>query len=1114
MTRLSDQQVKQFTEILKDKGILTSKQSYIPIREQNGMARLSFAQQRIWLFEQLNPGNTAYLIHTGVRIKGHLNYDALCFSIKELVKRHDMLRTTFKNIDGQPMQIMDPDIIIEPEVIDITEFDSNSVQHEIKKYSRQETIKPFNLSSEPLMRVKILKISPTNNIMFITIHHIISDSWSLDIMLKEVAVLYDGYINQKLSYLPENKIQYADYAEWQHKLNWDSQISYWTNKLRNAPHVSELPTDFPRTEIQEYNGGLYRFQLSNELTYNIRKYCKQNNVTQYMFFLAAFNVLIMRYTGQDDILIGTPIAGREHANLENLVGMFVNTTVIRTRLIENMTFKQLVNQTKETTLEAFENGSLPFDKLIEKIAPKRDNKRSPLFQIMFMMQESAVHSFNMHNLKIYKIDTDYGTSLFDLSLAFKLEQDCFLGVFEYNSNLFQENSIQRLQQHLINLLNQICVFPDKPVVELPFLTQAELQYNEKLELTHYEQNKNIEGIHKIFEKQVINFPNHVAITNGEESFTYEVLNNKANQLAHYIRRNEKNTGNEIGIMLGHRLDTVIAVLAVLKAGYKYIPIDVNAPMERISIILENHEDCLVITTSEYSSVLETLGVNFILTSPNANEIDNESLENLELNTFQNDACVIYTSGSTGKPKGVKLSHRGLINVTESFINSYNVTPKDRILPLSSVASASFVGEIFPMLCVGGSIALFEHDGILDVENLYNRIGENDITIISTVPSFIRYLNQHQHQIPLLRLILSGGEPLYFSDIYNLINEKTIVNGYGLTETTICSTYYIISKEDSKIDGPLPIGIPIQNTQVYILDRNRNIMPFGCIGEIYISGSGISMGYINDNELNDKRFIEHPFIVGEKIFRTGDLGRRMSDGKILFIGREDYQVKIRGYRVEPNEIEACLQHHSDIQKALVIIKEEDKHEKVISAFIQTKSGQDIELNGLRNWLRDRLPEYMVPTRYLYLEEFPIGVNGKVDIQKLMNSQSYFNSSNDVLEEAGTLIEQKIAEIWKEALSIEKVGINQNFFDIGGHSLMLISLMLRIKNEIYSEIKIVDLFKYPTIASLSNFLDNEHKDQFNETNSILERVAKQKAMIKKRHESIDNIKLRWRDLKNDE
>lgn len=436
------------------------------------------------------------------------------------------------------------------------------------------------------------------------------------------------------------------------------------------------------------------------------------------------------------------------------------------------------------------------------------------------------------------------------------------------------------------------------------------------------------------------------------------------------------------------------------------------------------------------------------------------------------------------------------------------------MPLSSVASASFVGEIFPMLCVGGSIALFEHDGILDVENLYNRISENDITIISTVPSFIRYLNQHQHQIPLLRLILSGGEPLYFSDIYNLINEKTIVNGYGLTETTICSTYYIISKEDSKIDGPLPIGIPIQNTQVYILDRNRNIMPFGCIGEIYISGSGISMGYINDNELNDKRFIEHPFIVGEKIFRTGDLGRRMSDGKILFIGREDYQVKIRGYRVEPNEIEACLQRHSDIQKALVIIKEEDKHEKVISAFIQTKSGQDIELNGLRNWLRDRLPEYMVPTRYLYLEEFPIGVNGKVDIQKLMNSQSYFNSSNEILEEAGTLIEQKIAEIWKEALSIEKVGINQNFFDIGGHSLMLISLMLRIKNEIYSEIKIVDLFKYPTIASLSNFLDNEHKDQFSETNSILERVAKQKAMIKKRHEFIDNIKLRGRDLKNDE
>lgn len=1102
MTRFTDQQVKRFTEILKDKGILTLQHGYIPPREHKGMARLSFAQQRIWLFEQLNPGNTAYLIHIGVKFEGHLNIDALCYSIRELVRRHEMLRTTFQIIEGRPMQISEPDMMIEPEIIDIGEIGSDKVQHEINKISMLETTTPFNLPSGPLMRVKILRINPANNIMLITVHHIISDSWSLDIMLKEVAILYEGYINGKLSYLPENKLQYADFAEWQHTLNWDSQISYWTNKLRNAPHVSELPTDFSRPDIQEYNGRLYRFQLSKELTENIRKYCQQNELTLYMFLLAAFNVLIMRYTEQDDILIGTPVATRENVNLENLVGMFVNTVVIRTQLNESITFKQLANKTKVTTLEAFENGSIPFDKLIEQIEPKRDQRRSPLFQIMFMMEEASMPTFNMHDLKINKLDTNYSTSLFDLSLACKLEEDFIYGIFEYNSTLFQENSIQRLQQHFINLLEQICIFPDKPVANLSIITQDELQLHEKWEMAISEQF-DVDGITKIFEEQVVQFPNHVAISSGQETFTYRELNEKANQLAQYIRRNGKNIGKEIGIMLGRSLDTIIAVLAVLKAGHKYIPIEDNAPIERISLILENHKDCLVITTSDHSSVLKTLGIDFIMIDQEANEINHESTKNLDLISFSNVACVIYTSGSTGKPKGVKLIHKGLINVTESFINSYNVTTKDRILPLSSVASASFLGEIFPMLCAGGSIALFEHDGLFDVNELYNRIRENDITIISTVPSFIKYLNQHQQEIPQLRLILSGGEPLYFNDINNLVNDKMIVNGYGLTETTTCSTYYIVSKEDAKLNGPLPIGIPIQNTQVYIFDRNLNSMPLGCIGEIYISGFGVSMGYFNDSELNDERFIDHPFKPGHKIFRTGDLGRRMSDGTILYLGREDFQVKIRGFRVEPSEIESCLQHYPEIQKALVLIKEESEHQKVIYAFIQTLNPHSINLEGLRRWLREKLPEYMVPTRYIFLENFPIGTNGKIDIQNLLNNQSYLDFKHEIIEEAVTVLEQKIAKIWEELLSVDKVGINQNFFDIGGHSLMLIDVMLRIKNEIYSEIQIVDLFKYPTIASLSDFLDNV-QNQIGEANSIQEWVARQKATIKKRHEFIKNFR----------
>lgn len=1096
MTGLTDQQLKKFTEILKNRGIIASKPSYIPSRENKGEARLSFAQQRIWLFEQLNPGNTSYLIHTGVKLEGHLNLDALCYSIRELVKRHEILRTTFHIVNGKPMQVLQSNMDIKPEIIISDELDSNNYLHKIDKISIKETNTPFNLESGPLMRVKIIKIDSFTNIMLLTIHHIISDSWSLDIMLKELANIYDVYTNKKVLNLSNNKIQYADYAEWQHTLNWDTQLSYWQKELQNAPHISEIPTDFPRPENQVYDGGLYRFKLSEKLSENIQKYCQQNEITLYMFLLAAFNVLVFRYSDQDDILIGTPVSNRENIDLENMLGMFANTAIIRTRFNKDTTFNELVKQTKGKTLKAFEHGHLPFDKLIEKIAPQRDYRRSPLFQIMFMMQETSVPTLDMNDLKVNILDANYSTSLFDLSLACKLEDHYISGIFEYNKSLFKEETIQRIKQHFETIVGQICIDPDKSIAKLTFLTKEELKMHERTEIEISEQY-DVEMITKIFEEQVDLYPNLVAITSGKESLTYTELNIRANRLANFILKSATKHGEEIAIVLGNSIDTLVAMLSVLKAGFKYIPIEDNNPVERISYILNNHKECRIITNREKSILLEPFKNELILIDQEAERINLESTENLMNISTPEVACIIYTSGSTGKPKGVKLSYKGLINIIESFVNSYNVNSKDRILPLSSVASASFIGEIFPLLCSGGSIALIDHNDVLDVHELYKKIREQDITIISTVPSFIKYLNQVQQELPCLRLILSGGEPLYFNDVKNLIGDKTIVNGYGLTETTICSTYYIVSKKDSRYSGPLPIGKPIQNTQVFILDSNQNISPTGCIGEIFISGYGVSMGYIQNVELNEEKFIEHPFNPKEKIFKTGDLGRRLSDGTIVYSGREDLQAKIRGFRVEPSEIESCLQSYPDIQKSLVLIREENEHQKVIYAIIQTEKEESIILQNLRSWLREKLPEYMVPTRFIFVEEFPIGSNGKIDIQNILQ-KGFLESKNEEKQEASTLLEREITEIWKELLSVEKVGVNQNFFDIGGHSLMMIDLMLRIRNKIHPEIQIVDLFKYPTIALLSDFLANVQKNPNNDLNSIQDRVKRQKATIKKRIE----------------
>jgi amino acid adenylation domain-containing protein len=1092
---------KLFDELLKKKGIHVPAGAVLTRRKDPGPYQLSFTQRRIWFLQQFDIESAAYNDPTALRLKGPLNIPVLEQTFNEIIRRHQVLRMTFPARKGQPTQQPHENASIFILITSLQKETGKSVENQIRESVNRLSGQPFDLSSDMPIRAVLLKIADDDYALVVNIHHIVMDGWSKGIMLQEMMDLYEAFSQGKPSPLKELPVQYTDYVHWHHEWMqgklFESQLAYWKKQLSDAPPVLEIPTDHPRPNLPTGRGSIESFSFSKPEFQALNDLARQENVTLFMVLTAAYNILLYRYSGQEDILIGTPIAGRPLVELENLIGLFVNTLVIRTDLSGGPTVKTLLSRVRATARQAYSHQDIPFEKLVEELNPQRNLSVTPLFQVMFQLQNAPMPPARISGLTITPIQIDTGFSQVDLSLTLWEEEEGIMkGTFEYNTDLFEPATIKRMIDHFRTLSNGITTNPDQPVFRLPMMTREEMQqllveWNDTA--ADYPQHS---CIYQLFASCVEKYQDEEAVIFDEQRLTYDRLNRQANQLAHLLQKMNIGPETLVGICMENSLELIVGIIGILKAGGAYIPMDPEYPDERLMTIINDAQPSVLITQISYSNRFDGYKGKIICLDAERDVTTVESAANC-INDCkpENAACIIYTSGSTGEPKGILIDNKNIVNLVHSFIQSYGPGPGDNILPLTSIASASFVGEILPIVTSGGGIVLADKVYFLDMKKLTELLSLHQVTILSTVPSMIARLNACQWKPGKLRLLLSGGEALTAGDIDHLHDSVTIVNGYGLTEATICSTYIIINQHQLNFstNPVISVGGPIINTQVYILDHHQNPVPIGVPGEIYIGGDGISRGYLNNQELSNEKllrgvqgggFLEKspPGRRRQNLFKTGDLGCWLPEGTIKFLGRIDTQVQVHGYRIELSEIENHLGLHPDIQDVVVIDREVAPGDRRLVTYFVTvgengKKRITPSSDQLRDWLAKHVPDYMIPSVFENVETMPLNANGKVDIDALP-MPSWNRPELEVDYKAPqTETEKAISVIWKEFLHLEKIGINDNFFDLGGHSLLLTQVHNRLNEriQIKKELTIVDLFRYPTIHSLAKYIEEDKKQQ---------------------------------------
>ncbi|MEH2068925.1 MAG: amino acid adenylation domain-containing protein [Nostoc sp.] len=1064
---------------------------------------LSFAQQRLWFLDQLQPLSAFYNVPVALRLVGTLEVAALQQSLIEIIHRHEALRTNFIKVDGKPIQVIrglgteDWGLGI-ISVIDLTHLPTTEQEIALEQLLQQQAQRPFDLASESLLRATLVVLSQTEHALLVCMHHIVFDGWSVDVFVQELAALYNAYSQGQPSLLAPLPIQYADFAIWQR--NWlqgdvlQSQLSYWQQQLANAPALLSLPTDRPRPSVQTFAGAYQQFALPIELTDRLVKLSQEQGCTLFMTLLAAYNTLLYRYTGQSDILVGTPIANRDRSEIEGLIGFFVNTLVMRSNLAGNPSFLQLLSRVREVALSAYAHQNLPFEMLVEALQPERDLSYTPLFQVMFALQNASTSQVELTGLSVTPLLAEGATAKFDLSLLMQNTATGLVGFWEYNTDLFDASTIERMTSHFVTLLESIITNSEQQISQLPLLTQTEQQqllveWNDTS--VDYPQDL---CIHQLFEEQVQLTPDAVAVVFENEQLTYQQLNNRANQLAHYLKSLGVGADVLVGICVERSLEMVVGLLGILKAGGAYLPLDPEYPTERLRFMLEDAQVRVLLTQQRLVDRLSqceageqgvgsrgkegalsspaSYQVNLVCLDTDAEVISQFTQDNL-ISEVQatNLAYVIYTSGSTGIPKGVMIAHQSLLNLVFWHQRTFKITSSDKATQLAGTAFDAAVWELWPYLTAGASIHLVKSQLLSSLVKLRDWLISNQITIsFLSTPLAEELLSLEWATEDLaLRTILTGGDKLqqYPSDSIPF----QVVNNYGPTENTVVTTSgLVVAKEQEQISPH--IGRAIANTQVYILDENLEPVPVGVPGELYIGGVGLARGYLNRPKLTQEKFISNPFeeIGGSKLYKTGDLVRYLPNGNIEYLGRIDNQVKIRGFRIELGEIETALSQHGNVQTSCVIACEETPGNKRLVAYVVPQKDVTLIMGELRQFLADKLPGYMLPTAFIILESLPLTPNGKVDRHALPKPDLQQELSDYVMP--NTEVERIIAGIWQKALVIEKVGIYNNFFELGGNSLLLVKINQQLQEELRLELSMVDMFNYPNIHSLSQYLNTKY------------------------------------------
>ncbi|MDB6100268.1 MAG: Non-ribosomal peptide synthetase component [Gammaproteobacteria bacterium] len=1022
-----------------------------------------FAQKRLWFFDQLQPGNTSYNIVWSLRVAGNLNVEALIRSLNEIVRRHEVLRTTFSAVDGEVMQLVAPLLTLRVPITDLTS--DPQAERGARQAAALEGQKALDLKSGPLVRARLLRLDVRTHILLLTLHHIIFDGWSRGILASELAVLYESYSAGRTSPLPEPRLQFGDYAVWQREhflgRKLDEQLEYWKHRLHGASTSLDLPTDGARPAMQSFAGAAQAIHLPVSLTEQLRDLALSEQATLFMVLLAGFDILLARYSGQSDILVGTPIASRGRPEIEDLIGLFASTLVLRAELSDNPTFRELLGRVKNDALGAYAHQDLPFEKLVEELRPARSLSQNPLFQVMFSLQNAPRRAFELPGLEVKLLDTAGSTAKFDISLFLVESADGLRGRLEYNTDLFEAATIGRMLEHYQVLLAAVVVDPQARCSELPLLTAPE-----RRQLLRDWNAREVDYprelcLHQLFEGQVQRTPQAVACQFKDEQLTYAQLNARANQLAHWLRKRQVGPGQRVGLLVERSLEMMIGLLGIQKSGAAYVPLDPAYPAERIRLTLEDAEVCVLVTQR---SLVERIAEGQLDVVCLDSEISRESTVNLpQVATAEDLIYVIFTSGSTGRPKGVQIPHRAVVNLLSFMAKELRMGPSDVFPALASVAFDMCIPELYLALICGGRVVLGERHLAANGEELASLLRQAGATIVHATPTTWNLLLEAGFSGKGLKRVV-GAEPLPRELCTRLLQaDNSLYNFYGPTETTVWSTFHHFHSEHE----PLVVGRPVANTQVYILDQNLQPTPIGVPGEIHIAGDGVACGYRNRAELTAQKFISDPFArrPGAKMYKSGDIGRFLADGRIEFQGRSDHQVKVRGYRIELGEVEVVLGSHPAVRECVVVAREDVAGDKRLVGYVVGSSEQPVDVADLRTWVKGRLPDYMVPAAFVSLAQLPLSPNGKVDRASLPVPDYTRAEPGRIYVHAVTPAEEVIAGTWAQVLQLDRVGTQDDFFELGGHSLLATQVVSRIRREFQVELPLRALFEVPTVAALA-------------------------------------------------
>jgi len=1092
--------LKQLSSLSPEKRALLARK----LKEQGSRFNtfpLSFAQQRLWILQQFNPSSPAYNVPTKVRLTGRLDVAALEKSFDEIVRRHEILRMTFPTVDGRAVQVVGAAGPLRLRIVDLSAMEPQQRERMLHQLATEQLNLPLDLARGPLLRLVLYRMGEQEHVLLAIMHHLVCDGWSMGVLMRELATLYRGFVAGRPATLPELPIQYADFAQWQR--NWlqgerlEKLVDYWREQLAGVPPLLELPTDRPRPVHISYRGAARSRQLPKRLADAVTALAHREGATPFMVLMAAWQTLLHRYSGQDDICVGTAIANRQRKETEPLIGFFVNTLAIRTDLSGDPTFRQLLGRLRRQALGAYAHQDLPFELLVERLQPQRNTSHAPVFQVMYAHDSGTTVPIELPGLTLESLPIEERAAKFDLILATCPNDEGLRVVMEYNVDLFNRDTVDRMLGHYETLLEAATADADQPVGALSMLTGAEewqvvREWNDTR--SDYPRDR---CVHERFEEQALRSPDRLAIVFGDRQVTYGELNRRANQLASHLRKLGVGPEVLVGICMERSVELVVGILGILKAGGAYLPLDPTYPKERLGFMMADGQAPVLLTQSGLLDALPEHQARVVALDRDWEQIAAEPAKcPVSGTTAEHLAYVMYTSGSTGRPKGISIPHRAVSRLVINT-NYVHLGPGDRMGLLSNIAFDAATFELWGALLNGGVLMGISREALLTPPEFIAQVRRHAVTtIIFTTALFNQLVRHDPGAFSSARDVLFGGEaadPRWVREVLQGNPPERLVNVYGPTENTTLTTTHRVQEVADEARS-VSIGVPIANTQAYVLDRRLQPVPIGIPGELYAGGDGLARNYLRRPELTAENFVPNPFgdAPGSRLYKTGDLVRRLADGTLDFVARIDHQVKLRGFRIELGEIEAAIGQHPLVQEIAVLLREDDPGDKRLVAYLVPRSGTGDPVGQVRSDLRQKLPEYMIPATFVLLDALPVNANGKVDRKALPRPDGSRPRSATAYVAPRTPIEEILAGIWSEVLKADRIGVFDNFYDLGGHSLLAIQVASRIGDAFHVELSIRHLFETPTIAALADRLDAVIAAQGDRPVAPIERVPRDQAL----------------------